>query len=432
MSVKRIVIIGNSAAGTAAIEAVRKSDPGCFIVQLSDEAQPLYSRCLLSYYLAGTRTKADLAFRPADFHRQMDVDLRAGPDFKAVGLDRANREVICANGDQVSYDRLLVATGASAKLPDNIPGDIGGVYMLRTADDADAIKARLKGVKRAVVLGGGLIGIKAATALGRLGIKTTVVIRSNRVLSQMIDVDASMIITKQLKDNNIDVMNHTDVTEVLHIDKHVTGVKTDRGDTLECELLIVAKGVSPNTGLVSQAGIPVEWGIRTDQYMQTGDENVYAAGDVAETYDIALESHTVNALWTCAIQQGRIAGLNMMDRATAYDGTLGMNSLNVYDTSLISFGITAPKDESPYRFLTLNQPDRGVYKKIVLDRGHRVKGIILLGHIENAGVLLSLIRRKLDVSSFEEELLSDQFNYGKIVKYGDPAELERYHDSKLL
>lgn len=432
MSTKRIVIIGNSAAGTAAIEAVRSCDRECDIVQLSDEAQPLYSRCLLSYYLAGNRTLAGLAFRPADFHQRKNVDLRAGPDFKAVGLDRHNREVLCDNGDQVSYDRLLLATGAAAKLPDTIPSDVQGLYLLRTLTDTEAIKARLKGVKRAVVLGGGLIGIKAATALGRLGINTTVIIRSNRVLSQMIDVPASMIITNQLRDKGIEVMNHTDVTEVLHIDKHLTGVKTDRGDTLECELMIVAKGVMPNAGLAVSAGIPVKWGIETDQYMQTGDKDIYAAGDVAETYDIALESHAVNALWTCAIQQGHIAGLNMMGQTTAYDGTLGMNSLNVYDTSLISFGITTPKNESSYRILTLNRAEQGIYKKIVIDQHNRIKGIILLGHIDNAGVLLSLIRRKMDVSSFEEELLSNQFNYGKIVKYGDPAELERYHDRKLL
>jgi NAD(P)H-nitrite reductase large subunit len=235
----------------------------------------------------------------------------------------------------------------------------------------------------------------------------------------MIDTGASDIIIKQLNENKIDVLLHTDIKEVLTKNNKLVGVKTDQGETIECEILIAAKGVEPNTELaVESTGIVKRKGIVTDQYMRTNRENVFAAGDAAEAYDIVLDNHTINALWTCAVQQGRIAGLNIAGQPTPYNGAVGMNSLNVCNVSLISFGVTAPEDESKYRILVQNQPGFNIYKRIFIGNDNRIKGIILLGKIMNAGVLLSLIQRKIDVSLFEDELLSDRFNYGTLIKYG--------------
>jgi NAD(P)H-nitrite reductase large subunit len=192
-------------------------------------------------------------------------------------------------------------------------------------------------------------------------------------------------------------------------------------------MLIAAKGVSANTALIDSTSIEKRRGIKTDQHMRTSQENIFAAGDVAEAYDIALDDYTVNALWTCAVEQGRIAGLNLIGRTTAYNGAVGMNSLNVCDASLISFGITAPEDESRFRILASSRRQKDVYKKIIIGSDQRIKGIILVGKIENAGVLLSLIQRKIDVSAFEEELLSDRFNFGSLLKYHIEPEMKIYY-----
>jgi NAD(P)H-nitrite reductase large subunit len=233
----------------------------------------------------------------------------------------------------------------------------------------------------------------------------------------MIDVEASGIITRQLHEKKITVLLGTDISEVQSIGNRLVGVKADQGLSIKCELLIAAKGVSPNTALIDSTAIEKRWGIKTDQYMRTNQENVFAAGDVAEAYDIVLDDYTINALWTCAVEQGRVAGLNLIGETTAYNGAIGMNSLNVCDVSLISFGITAPEHESRFRILASSRPQKNVYKKIVIGSDKRIKGIILVGKIENAGVLLSLIQRKIDVSPFEEELLSDRFNFGRLLKY---------------
>jgi NAD(P)H-nitrite reductase large subunit len=422
----RIVIIGNSAAGTAAIEAIRQHDGNSRVVQLSDEEFPLYSRCLLSYYLAGTVARHHLLYRDRNFHEFRDVTLLAGAGFRATQLNAGQQQVVCDNGTTLDYDRLLICTGSSAKLPSNIPKGIQGICVLRNILDAEQIKERLPRVKSAVVLGAGLIGIKAATALNTAGIRTAIVARSNRVLSQMIDADASRIIEGQLRGRKIEVLLGTDVSEVQSIKNELTGMKTEDGRCMECQLLIAAKGVSPNSSWIDSAAVETKWGIKTDSHMRTSHPNIYAAGDVAEAFDIALEDYAVNALWTCAVEQGRIAGLNLAGKAALYDGAVGMNSLNVCDVSLISFGVTAPADESKYRILTSNRSGRNNYKKIVIGSDRRIKGIILLGNIENAGVLLSLIQKKIDVSAFEEELLGDRFNFGALLRCRGEEEMKTY------
>ncbi len=424
-----IVIIGNSAAGTAAIEAIRKHDRQSSIIQLTDEARPLYSRCLLSYYLSGTIDKDRLLFRDQSFHKAMDVRLHAGKESRVERIDTAGQTVTCQNGRSFPYNRLLIATGASAKLPDSLPKDVSGIFVLRNLDDTEAIKGYLGKVKKAVVLGGGLIGIKAATALNALGIHTTVIIRSDRVLSQMVDFDASLILSRHLKEAGIDILHGTGVEEIHTANGAFTGVTTSGKQKLDAELLIAAKGVSPNTALLEGTGIKTKWGIKTDAHMRTNVENIYAAGDVAETFDIAIDDFTVNALWTCAVQQGRIAGFNMAGKPHNYNGAIGMNSLNICDISVISFGITNPKDESQFRVLSRNLPHLDLYKKIVIGTDNRIKGIILVSRNENAGVLLSLIQQKEDVSAFEDELLEDDFSFGSVLGHTSEPAMKRYYTS---
>ena len=270
--------------------------------------------------------------------------------------------------------------------------------------------------------------MRIAEALSMCGLKVTVIIRSNRVLSQMIDLEAARIIQKELEENNIEVQTQTDITEIVARNKKIAAVKTDQGQDINCEILVVAKGVSANTGLIENTDICKRWGIVTDENMRTNHKNVFAAGDVAETYDIVTEEHTINALWTCAVQQGLVAGHNIVEQPKAYNGSLGMNSLNFFKTSLISYGINSPKDKSEFKALIDRKHDQNNYKKIII-KDNRIKGIILVGKVDNAGLLLSLLQDQIDVSAFESELLSDNFNYGTMLKYIGRPELEKYYNA---
>jgi NAD(P)H-nitrite reductase large subunit len=421
----KIVIIGNSAASTAAIESIRRYDQKSTLVQLTDESDLLYSRCLLTYYLTGSLDKKGVAYREPDFHNKMNVHLQTKN--RVVTVDPIQQIIKCDDGKNIDFEKLLICTGGSPKLPNYIQENTEDIFVLRTLNDADHIKKRLLYSKNAVILGGGLIGMRAAYALNKCGLSVTVIIRSNRILSQMLDFESAQIILKQLKDKGIQVLTQTDLTEIVTKNKKLIAVKTAHNQTIDCELLLVAKGVKPNIELIQNTKIKKGYGIKINPTMQTNYPFIFAAGDVAETFDITLEDYTINSLWTCAVQQGRIAGLNIIGKKISYDGTLAMNSLNFFGIPLISYGITAPKDESKYKILKKSRPKQNIYKKIILE-GNRIKGIILIGKISNAGVLLSLIRKKTDVSDFADELLSDHFNYGTILKYGGKSEFENYYN----
>jgi nitrite reductase (NADH) large subunit len=419
----KIVIVGNSAAGTAAIESLRKYDNRSTIIQLSDEIHPLYSRCLTSYFIAGKIDKDKLVYRTSDFHNEMKVELHSG--MVAEEVDTKRQQIKCRDGKQFEYDKLLIATGSSAKMPSGIPSGIGNIFELRTLDNAVAIKNKITQARNAVVLGGGLIGMRAADALSKCGLNVTVIVQSKHVLSQMIDFGAARIIQKKILENNIEILTQTDISEVISKKNNLAAIKTNSGKLLECEILIVAKGVSANMQLIESSDIEKRRGIVTNQYMQTNIANVFAAGDVAETYDITSAEYATNALWTCAVQQGSIAGQNMADQQKIYNGSMAQNSLNFFDVSLISMGITAPNNQSKYKILSDSRPSREIYKKLVIQNNH-LKGIILLGKIDSAGILLDLIQRKTDISGFENELLNDNLNYGKIIKYMGREAVERY------
>jgi len=422
----RYVIVGSSAAGIAAVEAIRRSDERGSVTVVSDEPSPLYSRCLLSYYLAGTIDASGLAYRSSEFFGEMRVDARLST--KAESVDVSRQVLVCERGAEIPYDQLLIATGASAKIPRSIPA-VKGVFVLRTIADAVAIRATAESAHHAVVLGGGLIGMKAAFGLSKRGLHVTVIVRSRYVLSQMIDADAARIVMDGLREHGISVLTGADVAGTDVRDGRLIGVTLDPpaegGGSLPCDILIVAKGVQANCGLVEGTGIECHAGIVTDSTQRTNIENVFAAGDVAETLDAATGERSVNALWTCAVQQGKTAGFNMAGRERRYDGSLGMNSINFPGADLISFGVTNPPADSDYEVLVDRRVDQGVYKKLVL-RENRVKGLILVNRIDAAGVLLSLLRSRADVSGFEDALLSDRFSYAQILALGGRTEWNRY------
>jgi NAD(P)H-nitrite reductase large subunit len=429
----RYLIVGNSAAGVGALEAIRKIDRQSPVTVVSDESYPLYSRCLLSYYLAGKIGDERLHFRPADFHQKMAAELVAG--VKAVSVDAAKNEVTLADGRRLGYDRLLIATGGSARIPRGIPADVPGVFVLRTIGDALAILKRIESSTHAVVLGGGLVGMKAAFALAQRGLKVTVVVRSRHVLSQMIDLDAAAIVEARLRESGVEALTGADVTAVEAKDGRLAAarveVESQAPRTIPCEILIAAKGVEPNAGMIAGTPIEKKTGIVTDAHMQTSAENIYAAGDVAETFDIATGDRSVNALWTCAAQQGRIAGLNMAGQPREYDGSIGMNSINFPGVDLISFGVVRPAAGAGCQVLTDSRPAVGIYRKLVL-KDNRVRGLILVNKIDNAGVLLSLLSRKIDVGGYKDDLLTDRFSYAEVLGHGGAEEWHRYRNAAQI
>jgi nitrite reductase (NADH) large subunit len=240
----QILIIGNSAAGIGASEAIRQHDKECAITMMSEETGPIYSRCLLSYYLSGHIDQTRLAFRPDSFYQENNVRLIAGK--RAAAVDVSRQCVICDDDSKINYDKLLIATGASAKIPEFIQVPVQGIHVLRTLADAVAIQQRINSVRHVVVLGGGLVGMKAAFALQKRGLDVTVVVRSKHALSQMIDYQGAQMVMSRLHENNIKIFIEADITDIKVRDKNIESVmmkdfSIDSNQEIPCELLIAAK-----------------------------------------------------------------------------------------------------------------------------------------------------------------------------------------------
>lgn len=405
----RNVVIGGSAAGVSAAEAMRAVSNDCEITIISDEKDLLYSRPLISYYLAGKLEEADLLYRPRDFFKQNKIEVLAGE--RATEVDLENKTAVLQGGKKIAYDNLLIATGASPSFPNIAGTGKRGVLGLRTLQDTRAILQMLPQVKQAVVLGGGLVGLKAATGLMERGVDVIVSVSSPHVLSQMMDGEAAAIFEQLLEENGIHISTGTRAAEILG-NERVSGVGMESGEELPCQLVIVGKGVAANMDLVRDTEIKHEYGILIDDHCRTNIKGIYAAGDVAQSMDIVRKEGWTNALWPCATEQGRIAGLNMAGQDAVYDGSMGMNSIQFLELPVIAAGLAGLR-ERDYDEELIRRPAERVYKRLVL-KDNRVIGFVLVGDIENAGIIRSLMAKQVDVSDIKDDILEPTFNLSTI------------------
>jgi len=409
---KQFVIIGNSAAGIAAIEAIRERDKESKIIVISDEDYATYCRCLISYYLSGEIKEGNLFYRPESFYKENNIELLLNK--KVSRIDHKKNRIICEDKSILNFDALLIATGAHPKFPE-IPGiKKQGVFGFRTIKDAKEIGGLLPITKAACVVGGGLVGLKAAYALKKRDIDVKVIIKSNQVLSQILDFEAASLVAKKLQEQAIDLIFGQDVTEVIG-NGDIKAVKLDSGKALGCSLIIVGKGVSPNIDLIKETEIKFNQGIIANNLLQTNMPNIYTAGDVCESFDLTLGALSLNALWPIAVEQGRIAGANMAGANFGYEGSVAINSIEFFGLPVISLGRHKIKDkENGFSELKLEDTKAGVYKKLIL-KNNLLVGVILAGDIKSGGVFLRLIREKIEVSSIKDKLLQENFGFPDII-----------------
>ncbi|MFH1414155.1 MAG: FAD-dependent oxidoreductase [Candidatus Omnitrophota bacterium] len=409
---KEFVVIGNSAAGISGVEAIRTKDRQSKITVISDEDYNSYCRCLISYYLSGEVKEDKIFYRPESFYKNNNINLILNK--KVARIDPKKNRVILEDKSNLGYDSLLIATGSSPKFPEINGIKKKGVFGFRTIKDAKEIAWLVPVTKTACVLGGGLIGLKAAYGLKKRGVDVKVIIGSKQVLSQMLDFESAQFVKKRLEENGIELILGENVQEIIG-NGDIKAVKLDSGKAIGCSLVIVGKGVSPNIGLIKDTQIKVNQGIVTKEFLDTNIPNIYAAGDVSESFDITLGRHAVNALWPVAVEQGKTAGLNMAGEKMKYQGSLGMNSIEFFGLPVISLGIyKAEKEDSSIEELKLSEVRFNSYKKLLL-KNNVIIGTILVGNIKNSGVFLRLIRERTDISTIKEKLLQEDFGYPDIL-----------------
>jgi len=404
----KYLIIGNSAGGVGAVEAIRKMDTEGSIAIISDEEYHTYSRPLISYFLAGEIAYDKMFYRRSDFYEKRKVD--AILDKKVTKIDFDQNAVIMSDGSRIGYEKLLLATGGEPFVPKIAGMEVYEYSTFTTLKDALKIKDKIENenVKKVVILGGGLIGLKAAEGLVGKGADVTVVELANRILSPVLDDQAAGLIQKVLEKNGIKVMpNHT-ISEILGDNGKVTGVLLDKGERIECDMVIVAIGVRPRIELAKDTPIKLNRGIVVDKHMRTTVPNVYACGDCAEVYDFILDNYRLTPLWPTAHVGGRIAGFNMAGVEKEYVWGTGMNSVDFFGFPVISAGFINPPEGQEMEVLIKNDPDKMIYKKFII-KDNRIVGMIFVNEVDRAGVILGLMRDKVDITPFRNELLLEDF-----------------------
>jgi len=391
---KHYVIIGNSAAGIFAADAIRERDQAGDITIISEEIHDAYSRCLTTYYISGYTDKPGMLIRPADYYERQSINFLRGK--RVIGIDPALRQVLLESDEKVPYDRLLIASGASAKRVDIAGAKPGEVLFLRTMEDADALIGKIKqGQRRVCVLGAGLVSLKTAGALAEHGLDITIAVTSRHILSQQFDPEGADILYKHLEKNGVRFIFGVSATRILHDEQGaLSGLELDTGTVVPCDFVFVGKGVQPNTSFVPKEvrRVNLDW-IAVDDYMQTSVPEIYAAGDCVMAKDKLFNRIVSYALWPNAAEQGRVAGANMAGDTIAYEGALSMNSLQFFGLHAICGG-DGRGIEAGSSTLVFSNPEKSQYRKLVFLNG-KLTGFILIGQTENAGVLLHRLGKEL-------------------------------------
>ncbi len=387
----KYVIIGNAAAGIGTVEGIREYDKNGEILIISDEKYDTYSRPLISYWLKEAVTEENMRYRNADFYEKNNVKTML--DTKVIAIDPDKKEVVIEGGENVPYDKLMVATGSKPFVPPMQGMEkIAKKFSFMKKDDAKAVKEAVFDGARVLIVGAGLIGLKAAEALEHYNAKMTVVDLANRILPSILDEAASEIMQKHIESKGVRFILNTSVSEFSE-----NSAKLSNGETVDFDMVILAVGVRPNVELIKEAGGNVGRGIITDNRQQTSLKDIYAAGDCTESYDISIEANRILAILPNAHNQGVVAGKNMAGKEAYYLNAFPMNAIGFFGLHIITAG---SYDGEP-----VVETDGTNYKKLVV-KDKQLKGFILMGkYIKRAGIYTSLIREHITADECDYELM---------------------------
>jgi NAD(P)H-nitrite reductase large subunit len=398
---RRYVIIGAGAAGVTAAETLRRTDPGGDVVLVNGEDEPPYARMAIPYVLTG-RIAAEGTFLRGepDHYLKLGIRLAGSP---AAGMDTRFHSVRLQDGSLLPYDRLLIATG-SRPTKEAVPGiDLPGVHTCWTLADARALIASVKPGTRVVQMGAGFVGCIIMEGLVKRGAQLTVLVRSGLMVSRMINPVAGDMIKRWCEAKGVRILGKTQTARIDAADGALAVTLTS-GETLPADLYLSAVGVKPNVAVIAGSGIDIGNGIVINDRMETSIPGVYAAGDVAESIDCITGKRQVNAIQPNAVEQGRIAALNMAGVHTSSKGSLAFNVLDTLGLISSSFGQWqgVPDGESA----ELGDEQNWRYIRLEFS-GDRLVGANVVGFTDHLGALRGLIEGKAHLGKWKRRLMEN-------------------------
>lgn len=422
----RYLILGSGPAGVSAAQAIRGQDAQSEVIMVGHEPFGYYARPGLAYYLTGEIPEDGLfPISNAEFG-SMGVKQLQG---EAVVIDAQEHRVIFNDGQRLSYDRLLLAVGAEAR-PVDVPGhELQGVVKLDTLADARQILQLARKAKAAVVVGGGITALEIVEGLNARKVKVNYFLRKDRYWANVLDESESQVIQHRLTEEGVRLHFHTDLAAIVGKRGRVNAVQTEDGREIHCQLVAIAIGIQPRLALAKSAGLKVERGVIVNEYLQTSESDIFAAGDVAQVYDPASGKFVLDSLWNVAREQGHAAGLNMTGAQRAYLKSVPFNVTRLAGLTTTIIGTVgrgtdpdlqsiARGDSETWRQLPdaiVSQTGFSVNQLRVLIGEDRLLGAIVMGDQTLSRPLHHLVRERADIRSIRAQLLQPGADLAEIL-----------------
>ena len=418
---EKLILIGNGMAGVRTLEELLKLEPDMYdITVFGAEPHPNYNRILLSPVLAGEKTIDDIILNSREWYEENGIELHAGSPVTAV--NRARRIVTTEDGREYPYDRLLIATGSNPFIIP-VPGhDLEGVIGFRDIADVDTMIAAAKQGGRAVVIGGGLLGLEAANGLMQQGMDVTVVHLLDSLMERQLDKPAAALLKASLEDKGLKFLMETQTAEIVG-DGHVEKVRFADGSETDASLVVMAVGIRPNIELAQQAGLYCERGIVVSDTMQTYDPRVYAVGECVQ--------HRGNTYGLVAplFEQAKVCANHLANLGYGrYEGSVTSTKLKVTGIDLFSAGDFSGGEDT--EDIVLQDPKAGIYKRLVI-KDDRLEGVVLYGDTIDGAWYFQLMREGTDVSDIRQSLLFGQGHLGDSGHGGQNSVMAMSDDAQV-
>jgi len=399
---KRYLIIGDGVAGARAAVRIRETDPEGEIQIFTDEAYPFYYRVRFPELVANEVSVKDITIHTGEWYQSRGISLRL--EEPVVEIHPEKREILTKQGGTYTYDFLLMATGGLAFVPPIRGVEKKGVFTLRSMQDAINMKGFSTGVKRAILIGGGLVGLETGGALLRRGIKVAVIEHNPRILPRQTDPEGSQILQGKMEGMGFSFYLNGQSEEILGKEK-VEGLRLKDGRIVEGQMVIISAGVRSNIQLAKATGLETKNGILVNDRLETKTEGIFAAGDVAE------HRGRCYGIWPAAQRQGEIAGVNMAGGNLIYEGTVVSNTLKVVGIALTAAGDIDP--EGKLECVVRSDREKCNYCKVTFQED-RIVGCIFLGRTDGVSEILNAIEKKIAVKDMKESILKEGFDFKRL------------------